>query len=77
MNIEIAKKIIPISFAIRKEFDRTVRKLLERNIILPINEEFGDTLLHTVCKQPFRSKNKQARIIKLLLGRISPSIKNK
>lgn len=77
LNIEIAKKITPISFAIRKEFDRTVKKLIERNITPSINEDNGDTLLHAVCKQPFKSKIKQERIIKLLMTKIGLNMKNK
>ena len=77
MNIEIAKKIIPIGFAIRKEFDKTVKKLIERNVTPYINEDNGDTLLHFACKQPFRSTSKQMKIIKLLLTKVGVYIKNK
>ena len=30
--MEISKKDTPVSFAIRKQFDRTIKKLFERNI---------------------------------------------
>ena len=42
-----------------------------------VDEDNGDTLLHTVCKQPYNDSGKKQKIIKLLLTKLNLNAKNK